>query len=316
MEVCRVVKTKDYTVMSNYHLRDRRLSAKEMGLLSFVLSLPDDWDFTVRGLTSLMRDGADSIYSAIKKLEEFGYVHRRQSRDAKGRLSRIEYSFYEKPQMEEQSQPEEPENAEIKPSSPYRENPDAVKIEAEKPPYRENPYTGNPYTENPAQRSTNLTNNLSNITNLSIQVSTATPPGKEVKDQDTTESKEELPGSYKAACRWVNNHSDEVERQHFEKGKKGDREFLAYRGAVEMLAGMLISKQPWDADGVPITAADIMQKVQEIYQAEETLYFMLRDTAERFAKAISENEIKRPQKYLRFCLWNNLQTWLLEYYAN
>ena len=72
MEICRVVKTKDYTVMSNYHLRDRRLSAKEMGLLSFVLSLPDDWDFTIRGLIGLLRDGKDSIYGALRNLETFG----------------------------------------------------------------------------------------------------------------------------------------------------------------------------------------------------------------------------------------------------
>ena len=90
MEICRVVKTKDYTVMSNYHLRDRRLSAKEMGLLSFVLSLPDDWDFTIRGLIGLMRDGKDSIYGALRNLEAFGYVRRRQRRNAKGQLSRVE----------------------------------------------------------------------------------------------------------------------------------------------------------------------------------------------------------------------------------
>lgn len=68
MEICRVVKTRDFTVMSNYHLRDRRLSAKEMGLLSFVLSLPDDWDFTIRGLIGLMRDGKDIPWLNISAL--------------------------------------------------------------------------------------------------------------------------------------------------------------------------------------------------------------------------------------------------------
>lgn len=109
MEICRVVKTKDYTVMSNYHLRDRRLSAKEMGLLSFVLSLPDDWDFTIRGLIGLMRDGKDSIYGALRNLEAFGYVRRRQRRNAKGQLSRVEYSFFEQPQ----TAPQPPEKLEI-----------------------------------------------------------------------------------------------------------------------------------------------------------------------------------------------------------
>ena len=109
MEICRVVKTKDYTVMSNYHLRDRRLSAKEMGLLSFVLSLPDDWDFTIRGLIGLMRDGKDSIYGALRNLEAFGYVRRRQRRNAKGQLSRVEYSFFEQPK----TAPQPPEKLEI-----------------------------------------------------------------------------------------------------------------------------------------------------------------------------------------------------------
>jgi hypothetical protein len=293
MEICRVVKTKDYTVMSNYHLRDRRLSAKEMGLLSFVLSLPDDWDFTIRGLIGLMRDGKDSIYGALRNLEAFGYVRRRQRRNAKGQLSRVEYSFFEQPQ----TAPQPPEKLEI---------PAFV------------PHTENPHAGNPSQRNTKLTNNiLSYSSNLSILVSTTNPAG--ITDGQTddviTDREEEKPVSFAQAVRWVKEHSDDVGRQHFEQGTDGDREYLAYRGTVEALAGLLISRQPWEVNGIPVTADEVWQKALEVIRADDTLYFLLRDTAERFAKAIAEIEVKSRQGYLRSCLWNNLQLWVLEYYS-
>lgn len=324
MEICRVVKTKDYTVMSNYHLRDRRLSAKEMGLLSFVLSLPDDWDFTIRGLIGLMRDGKDSIYGALRNLEAFGYVRRRQRRNAKGQLSRVEYSFFEQPQ----TAPQPPEKLEIPAFVPHTENPEAVPEkaapEADNAPHTENqeavdsPHTENPHAGNPSQRNTKLTNNiLSYSSNLSILVSTTNPAG--ITDGQTddviTDREEEKPVSFAQAVRWVKEHSDDVGRQHFEQGTDGDREYLAYRGTVEALAGLLISRQPWEVNGIPVTADEVWQKVQEVIRTDDTLYFLLRDTAERFAKAIAEIEVKSRQGYLRSCLWNNLQLWVLEYYS-
>lgn len=303
MEICRVVKTKDYTVMSNYHLRDRRLSAKEMGLLSFVLSLPDDWDFTIRGLIGLMRDGKDSIYGALRNLEAFGYVRRRQRRNAKGQLSRVEYSFFEQPQ----TAPQPPEKLEIPAFVPHTENPEAVDA----------PHTENPHAGNPSQRNTKLTNNILSYSNLSILVSTTNPAG--ITDGQTddviTDREEEKPVSFAQAVRWVKEHSDDVGRQHFEQGTDGDREYLAYRGTVEALAGLLISRQPWEVNGIPVTADEAWQKVQEVIRTDDTLYFLLRDTAERFAKAIVEIEVKSRQGYLRSCLWNNLQLWVLEYYS-
>ena len=303
MEICRVVKTKDYTVMSNYHLRDRRLSAKEMGLLSFVLSLPDDWDFTIRGLIGLMRDGKDSIYGALRNLEAFGYVRRRQRRNAKGQLSRVEYSFFEQPQ----TAPQPPEKLEIPAFVPRAENPEAVDA----------PHTENPHAGNPSQRNTKLTNNILSYSNLSILVSTTNPAG--ITDGQTddviTDREEEKPVSFAQAVRWVKEHSDDVGRQHFEQGTDGDREYLAYRGTVEALAGLLISRQPWEVNGIPVTADEVWQKVQEVIRTDDTLYFLLRDTAERFAKAIAEIEVKSRQGYLRSCLWNNLQLWVLEYYS-
>ncbi|MDD4454989.1 MAG: DUF6017 domain-containing protein [Candidatus Methanomethylophilaceae archaeon] len=100
MAVFRVEKTRDYTVMSNHHLKNRTLSLKAKGLMSLMLSLPDDWDYTLKGLAKLCCDGVDSVRNAVVQLETEGYIVRRQGRDAHGRLSANEYVVYEIPQRE------------------------------------------------------------------------------------------------------------------------------------------------------------------------------------------------------------------------
>ena len=100
MSVFRVEKTRNYTVMSNYHLRDRRLSLKSAGLLSLMLSLPEDWNYTSAGLSAICKDGKEAIRSAIHELEETGYIIRRQERDEQGRMSKSVYTIYEIPQSE------------------------------------------------------------------------------------------------------------------------------------------------------------------------------------------------------------------------
>ena len=99
MAVIRVVKNKDYTVMSNAHLHDKRLSLKAVGLLSIVLSLPDDWHYTVNGLVGSVKDGKDSVESAIKELKKSGYL-RVDKIYPNGNCNRIQYqyTFFEKPQ--------------------------------------------------------------------------------------------------------------------------------------------------------------------------------------------------------------------------
>ena len=95
--VFRVEKTANYTVMSNTHLKDRRLSYKSKGLLSVILSLPPDWDYTITGLAVIAADGVDSVKTAIKELEQYGYVTRTQLRDERGRMAQNEYRVYENP---------------------------------------------------------------------------------------------------------------------------------------------------------------------------------------------------------------------------
>ena len=98
MAVFRIERTKDYTVMSNHHLRNHELSLKAKGLLSMMLSLPDDWNYTTRGLAKICKEGVDAIGSALRELETAGYIVRNQLRDQQGRISDTEYVIYEKPQ--------------------------------------------------------------------------------------------------------------------------------------------------------------------------------------------------------------------------
>ena len=91
MAVFRIERTRDYTVMSNHHLRDKALSLKSKGLLSMMLSLPEDWNYTTRGLAKICKEGVDAIGGALRELEAAGYIVRHQMRDRQGRISDTEY---------------------------------------------------------------------------------------------------------------------------------------------------------------------------------------------------------------------------------
>jgi len=97
MAVFRVEKTKDFTVMSNHHFRNRELSLKAMGLLSLMLNLPDNWDYTLKGLSTICGDGISSVRARLMELERHGYVVRERMRDEHGRLANTEYSIFEVP---------------------------------------------------------------------------------------------------------------------------------------------------------------------------------------------------------------------------
>ncbi len=99
MAVFRIEKTRDYTVMSNHHLKDRTLTLKSKGLLSMMLSLPDEWNYTTRGLAAICREGVDSIGAALKELETHGYIRRTQLRDEKGKSQIPSMSFTKRPNV-------------------------------------------------------------------------------------------------------------------------------------------------------------------------------------------------------------------------
>lgn len=108
MAVFRIERTLDYTVMSNHHLKDTALSLKAKGLLSMMLSLPDEWNYTTRGLAAICKEGVDAIGGALRELEKAGYIVRRQLRGPGGRISDTEYTIYEKPCPGAEEPPEEP----------------------------------------------------------------------------------------------------------------------------------------------------------------------------------------------------------------
>lgn len=100
MSLFRVHKTKDFTIMSNTHFKEREMSLKAKGLLSLMLSLPDDWSYNIKGLCALSKDGKDSVMSALSELEKFGYLTRTRETDSKGRFSGVRYDIFETPQHE------------------------------------------------------------------------------------------------------------------------------------------------------------------------------------------------------------------------
>ena len=131
MSVMRVHKSNNFTVMSNYHFREKGMSLKAKGLLSLMLSLPDDWDYSVAGLVTLSKDGKDGVMAALLELEKMGYLTRTRTTNSKGQFNGIEYNIYEKPQREV--------------------------------PIAEKPILAKPTAENPSQLNTNqLNNNLLN----------------------------------------------------------------------------------------------------------------------------------------------------------
>ena len=146
MAVFRIEKTRDYTVMSNYHLRDMSLSLKAKGLLSLMLSLPENWDYTMKGLARICKDGIDSISGGIRELEAHGYLIRARVRSANGQLGSIEYTILEQPKTPSPTQ-----------EKPIRENP----VQA-------NPMLDAPIQENPAQLNKEESSNYPLKTDLSI----------------------------------------------------------------------------------------------------------------------------------------------------
>ncbi len=117
-----VERVQGYTVMSNYHLRDNRLSMKAKGLMSVMLSLPPEWDYSLRGLAAISRESVTAIGSMVKELEECGYIERYQERGENGKLGGAVYNLYEKPKTGSPCT-----------NSPCTENPYTVKPDTEKP---------------------------------------------------------------------------------------------------------------------------------------------------------------------------------------
>lgn len=144
MAVFRVEKDSNYTTMCNYHLRDKSLSLKAKGLLSLFLSLPDEWHYSVRGISAICKEGVDGINSTLQELEKNGYLTRHQTRQKGGRLGETEYVIFEQPRRD----------------FPCMEVPHTEK------PYTDKPDTEEPCTEKPAQINKDITSTEETNTDL------------------------------------------------------------------------------------------------------------------------------------------------------
>lgn len=164
----RVERTNGFTVMSNYHLRDQSLSLKAIGLLSKILALPPDWDYTVEGLATICKESRAAIDSAIHELEDAGYIKRQRVRDERGRLAGCEYTVYEQPVKDDKS-----------PICGF--------------PKLDNPNVENPILENREQINTKSNNNLYNNTPLPPQAGDGAceKPPKKKKTRKRRETKYE-----------------------------------------------------------------------------------------------------------------------------
>ena len=201
MPVFRVEKTKNYTIMANHHLKNKKLSLKAKGLLSMLLSLPDDWKHSLAGYASVCKDGVDGVNAGIKELEDNGYITRRRMRNAQGRFGQVEYTIFELPQ----NLPKE--------DLPKLENPvlDNPKVD--------NPEKAKPVVENPLLLNTKLLTtkelNTDILNPYLINQKENRPLGYEMMGFDSfTELKETV--------------YENIEYEHFMKHcKSGDKEQIA-----------------------------------------------------------------------------------------
>ena len=213
MAVFRVERNTGYTVMSNHHLRNKELSLKAKGLLSQMLSLPEDWDYTLAGLSYINRESIDAIRTAVWELEKAGYITRRQGRDEKGKMTAIEYTIYEQPQPPALD-------------CPVLENPTADN------PIFENPTPDNPTSENPMQlnkdiQKTDLSKKEKSNTDLSnnhsIPILSPSPSPLREETAEPERKGTEAADAYRVYEEII---KDNIEYEHFIKHTDIDRERL------------------------------------------------------------------------------------------
>lgn len=213
MAVFRVEKSRGYTVMSNHHLRNKELSLKAKGLLSQMLSLPEDWDYTLKGLSLINREKIDAIREAIKELERAGYIVRSRERDEKGRLRGADYVIFEQPQPPT-------------PDLPTLENPTLDNPTLEKP-TQEKPTLENPTQLNKDIQRTDLPKKEKSNTDLSSNHSIPIlSPNPSPLREETAEPERKGTEAADAYSVYEEIIKDNIEYEHFIKHTDIDRERL------------------------------------------------------------------------------------------
>ena len=213
MAVFRVERNKGYTVMSNHHLRNKELSLKAKGLLSQMLSLPEDWDYTLKGLSLINREKIDAIREAIKELERAGYIVRSRERDEKGRLRGADYVIFEQPQPPT-------------PDLPTLENPTLDNPTLEKP-TQEKPTLENPTQLNKDIQRTDLPKKEKIITDeQSTHSIPILSPNPSPLREETAEPERKGTEAADAYSVYEEIIKDNIEYEHFIKHTNIDRERL------------------------------------------------------------------------------------------
>lgn len=195
MAIFRVKKTRDFTIMSNHHLRDKKLSLKAKGLLSLILSLPEDWDYTLKGLSYICKEGVDAVRMAVKELEDAGYIERRRFRNEKGQLKSIEYIIHEIPETAEEEDTTEEPKSENTVQEPVFCQPISEKS------IEEAPTSEIPILVGTTQLNTNIQNTKGKNTDLSKYPSIN--PSKEKKSETLSDSQAEE--------RWIDRYNQNIE---------------------------------------------------------------------------------------------------------
>ena len=235
MAVFRVEKTRDYTVMANHHLKNRALTLKAKGLLSLMLSLPEDWDYTLKGLSLISVEGIDAIREAVRELECAGYIIRSRERNGKGQLKGTEYVIYEKPHSSE--------------APPGGENP-ALENPTLDHPTQEKPMLGSPALAEPAQENpTQL--NTKGLKTYPENTQTVNPHGANPYPSNPNPSyratgSERSPGwdemGYDEAARYKEMVRENLEYDLLVQDRKTNRERLDE--IVDLIAETLCSTKP------------------------------------------------------------------------
>ena len=270
MAVFRIERTRDYTVMSNHHLRDKALSLKSKGLLSMMLSLPEDWNYTTRGLAKICKEGVDAIGGALRELESAGYIVRHQMRDRQGRICDTEYVIYEQPQ----------------PKAPDTPQPDTAS------PDTENPYLDDPDTEKPAELNIEKSKTQKQTTDVSStdsipfrEFAAARPPERKGRDAMSAEEMQ----SYRELI------LENIEYDHL------CREFETYREDLDEIVELIVETVCARRKTTRIAGADFP------YEVVRSRFLKLDSSHIEFVMECLHNnttEIRNMKQYLLTVLFN------------
>lgn len=280
MAVFRVERTHNYTVMSNYHLRDKGLSLKAKGLLSQMLSLPEDWDYTLAGLARINAEGRDAIRAAVQELERAGYIRRSRVRDDKGCLRGTEYVIYEQPR---QPDGDDPESSAEEVSAPFFSSKPAL----------EGPAEATPALENPA---------LEGTTQLNIDITN--PQKNKIPDPQSTDS---FPFPPYPPAATVSSEAVPSET----KGRKRTKRRGMSRGEMDAYREMI--RENIDYDGFvrerPYDAGQLDEMVELMVEAVCSRKETIRVAGNDFPQAVVKSRLlKLDSEHIRFvfdCLKEN-----------